>query len=66
MTQAHMDSMSSRKKTKRDNALRMKMRLNQDVRGYAEPKSVPVATPWPRHWRTPEFVYLKPILIFSH
>ena len=20
------------------------------------PKSAPVATPWPRHWRTPEFI----------
>ena len=21
------------------------------------PKSVPVAMPWPRHWRTPKFIY---------
>ena len=33
-------------RTERHNALRMKMRLNKDVRWT--PKSAPVATPWPR------------------
>ena len=50
-------------RTKRHNALRMKMRLNQDVRGDAKKCASGYAMATPFAYTR---VYLEPILIFSH